>query len=266
MIKLGVFDLDGTLLDSEGNLPETFYSDAEKLGERGVHVAIASARPVQFLFGIFDRDVDILISGEDGNIFFRGKKLLHARYLSFDLINRVRERIAQRDDMATIFSSLDALYVSREDFDRLTKWGLERFLPEEPSALSGEEKITKIHLYCSGGVEMAKEMVAVFFNDLADDCDVMEVGHGWIGFTEKGSNKASAVRFFQEYLELSGDEIAVFGDSENDLHMFELTKYSFAMKNADESIKEKAAFITDEDNDHNGAMKALLKATCPDKC
>lgn len=265
MIKLGVFDLDGTLLDSEGKLPDTFYSDLKKLDERGVHVAIASARPVQFLFEIFDRDADILISGEDGNIFFRGKKLLHVRYLSFDLINRVRERIAERDDMAVIFSSLDALYVSEEDHDRLTKWGLERFLPAESSSLTGEEKISKIHLYCSGGAGMAKEMIATVFNDLEDVCDLLEAGYGWIGFTEKNSNKASAVRFFQDYMGLSDDEIAVFGDSENDLYMFELTKYSFAMKNADESIREKAAFVTEEDNDHNGAMKALLKATCTDR-
>ena len=54
MIKLGVFDLDGTLLDSEGKLPETFYSDIEVLSKRGTHVAIASARPAQFLFEMFD--------------------------------------------------------------------------------------------------------------------------------------------------------------------------------------------------------------------
>ena len=75
----------------------------------------------------------------------------------------------------------------------------------------------------------------------------------------KNSNKASAVRFFKNYLGLSDDEIAVFGDSENDLPMFELTKYSFAMKNADESVRGKAAQVTEYDNDHNGAMRALLE-------
>ena len=62
MIKLGVFDLDGTLLNSEGRLPETFYDDVEWLRRRGVSVAIASARPVQFLFEMFDRDVDLLLN------------------------------------------------------------------------------------------------------------------------------------------------------------------------------------------------------------
>lgn len=261
MIKLGMFDLDGTLLDSEGKLPGSFYSDIEVLRKRGVHVAIASARPVQFLFEMFDRDVDILISGEDGNVFFKGKELLHARFLSFDIINKIKDRIAQRSDVAIIFSSLDELYVSNEDYSRLKKWGLERFLPETPLSLSGREQICKIHLYCSGGVAMAKEMIAGSFHDLDDECNMSESGYGWIGFMGKDSNKASAFRFFQNYLGLSDDEIAVFGDSENDLSMFELTKYSFAMKNADKSVREKAALVTKYDNDHNGAMKALLEIT-----
>ena len=261
MIKLGVFDLDGTLLDSEGKLPETFYSDVEVLSKRGAHVAIVSARPARFLFDIFDRDVDILISGEDGNIFFKGRELLHARFISFDLINKVRDRIAQRSDVAVAFTSLDELYVSSEDFDRLKRWVLQRFLPEAPSSLSGREQICKIHLYCSGGVSMAKEMIAGTFHDLVDECDMFEAGYGWIGFMGKGSNKASAVRFFQNHLGLADDEIAVFGDSENDLPMFDLTKHSFAMKNADESVRGRAASVTEYDNDHNGAMKALLENT-----
>lgn len=68
----------------------------------------------------------------------------------------------------------------------------------------------------------------------------IDTGYGWIGFMEKDSNKAAEVRFFKNYLRLSDDEIAVFGDSENDLPMFELTKNSFAMKNADKSVREKA--------------------------
>lgn len=261
MIKLGVFDLDGTLLDSEGKLPKTFYSDIEALRKRGTHVAIVSARPARFLFEIFDRDVDILISGEDGNVFFKGNELLHARFLSFDLIDKVKERIAGRNDVAVAFSSLDELYISSDDYSRLKQWGLERFLPEAPSDLSGREQICQIHLYCSGGVAMAKEMIAGTFRDLDDECDMFEAGYGWIDFMGKGSNKASAVRFFQDYLDLSDEEIAVFGDSENDLPMFELTKYSFAMKNADASVREKAAQVTEYDNDHNGAMRALLEIT-----
>ena len=155
MIKLGVFDLDGTLLNSEGRLPETFYDDVEWLRRRGVSVAIASARPVQFLFEMFDRDVDLLISGEDGNLFFRGKQLLHARYVSSELVAKVYEITAGRDDVAVICTGPDDFCVSEEHYRRFVEWGLRRFLPDEPKELTGNGKFCKIHVFCRDGIEAA---------------------------------------------------------------------------------------------------------------
>ncbi len=43
--------------------------------------------------------------------------------------------------------------------------------------------------------------------------------------------------------------------------MFDLTKYSFAMKNALPDVRANANYVTMEDNDHNGAIKALLELT-----
>ena len=124
MIKLGVFDLDGTLLDNEGKLPQSFYDDVNTLNQKGVHVAIASARPARFLFEIIDRNADILISGEDGNIFFKAGELLKVRYLNPSLINKVTERASKRDDMAN--STYDILS------DVLYTKGLNFVLPSPP--------------------------------------------------------------------------------------------------------------------------------------
>ena len=258
MIKLGVFDLDGTLLNSEGRLPETFYQDVEWLRRRGVSVAIASARPAQFLFEMFDRDVDLLISGEDGNLFFRGKRLLHARYVSAELVAGVYEITAGRDDVAIICTGPDCISVSGEHFRRFAEWWLGRFLPDEPKAVTGSDQFCKIHVFCRDGIEAAKRMVSTVFAEMRDSSDIQESGYGWIGIVRKDSSKASAVRFFQEYLNISSDETAVFGDSSNDIPMFELTGNAYAMKNAPADIRRKANHVTGDDNDHNGAMKTLI--------
>ena len=259
MIKLGVFDLDGTLLNSEGRLPETFYQDVEWLHRRGVSVAIASARPAQLLFEMFDRDVDLLISGEDGNLFFRGKQLLHAWYISSELAARVYEMTAGRDDVAIFCTGPDDFTVSAAHYRRFVEWGLRRFLPEEPKELTGSEKLCKIHVFCRDGIEAAKKMISTVFAEMRDSSEIKESGFGWIGIVQKDSNKASAVRFFQEYLNAGSDETAVFGDSSNDIPMFELTRYAYAMKNAPADIRQKANHVTEDDNNHNGAMKALIR-------
>ena len=263
MIKLGVFDLDGTLLTSDGRLPETFYRDVELLHCRNVSVAIASARPAQFLFEMFDRDVDLLISGEDGNIFFRGRQLLCARYVSGELTARVYAIAAGRDDVAVVCSGPDGLYVSAGHYRRFIAWGLGRFMPEAPKEPAEDTKLCKIHVYCRDGIEAAKQMVSSVFAEMQARGDVLETGYGWIGITEKNSNKASAVRFFQEYLNVGDDETAVFGDSSNDIPMFALTEHAYAMKNAPADVRQKAKRVTEDDNDHNGAMQALLRLTLP---
>jgi hypothetical protein len=51
----------------------------------------------------------------------------------------------------------------------------------------------------------------------------------------------------------------VFGDQGNDLSMFENPNFmKIAMGNAISNIKEKADYVTD-DNDHNGIAKAIKK-------
>ena len=212
MVKLGVFDLDGTLLTSEDKIPVTFYQDVELLRSRGVSVAIASARSAQFLFEMFDRDVDMLISGEDGNIFFRGKQLLHVRYVFAELIARVYAITAGRDDTAVLCTGPDDMYVSAEHYRRFVKWGKGRFMPEAPKDLTENAKVCKIHVLCRDGAEAAKRMIPSVFAEIQGDSDVTGSGYGWIGITAKDSNKAAAVRFFQQYLNISDDETAVFGN------------------------------------------------------
>ncbi len=261
MIRLGVFDLEGTLLTRKGKLPETFYRDVDLLARRNVSAAIVSGRPARLLFEMFDRDSDLLISGVDGNVFFRGKKLLHARFISPELICKVQAITEEREDMAIVFSGLYENFVSDEHYRRFCAWGMRRFMPDAPRDLTAVENICKIHLFCRGGVKAAKHEITASFGEIKQFCDVRESGYGWIGIMEKDSNKASAVRFFQEYLGIDGHETAVFGDSSNDVPMFKLADYAFAMKNAPADIQQKASYVTDEDNDHNGAMKALIRLT-----
>ena len=231
------------------------------LHSRNVSVAIASARPAQFLFDMFDRDVDMLISGEDGNIFFRGKQLLHVRYVSAELIARVYAITAKRDDTAVLCTGPDDMYVSAEHYRRFVEWGKGRFMPEAPKDLTENAKVCKIHVMCRDGAEATKQMIPSVFAEIQGDSDVTGSGYGWIGITAKDSNKAAAVRFFQQYLNISDDETAVFGDSANDIPMFELTENSYAMKNAPADIRQMAKHTTAYDNDHNGAMKTLLSLT-----
>ena len=62
-----------------------------------------------------------------------------------------------------------------------------------------------------------------------------------------------------DYLNLDNEEIVCFGDSNNDISMFEVCKNSVAMQNADNNLKEKACMITEYSNNEDGLARYLAK-------
>lgn len=261
MIKLVVFDLDGTLLNNDTKLDKDFYENVKLLKDNGITVAISTARPIRSIFHIFEKGVEnLLISGEDGNVFFKENKLIEARFVPQNVIKTVTEVLKNHNEIATLYTSIDELYVSPADHNRFVTWGLSDFVYENPNPLTADAKICKIHCYCKGGREMAVNLINNDFSTLTDELDILESGFGWLGITEKGANKGVSVKFFMDYLNIkNSDEVAVFGDSGNDVPMFKMTKNSFAMKNATDDIKKQANFVTEYKNYENGAMREALK-------
>ena len=61
-----------------------------------------------------------------------------------------------------------------------------------------------------------------------------------IEFMKKGVNKANALKKFIDVLKINSDEVAVAGDSGNDIPLFENFSNSYVMKHAPEEVKSKA--------------------------
>ena len=66
------------------------------------------------------------------------------------------------------------------------------------------------------------------------------------------------MKYLIEQLGITPDEIIAIGDDENDISMIELAGLGVAMKNAKESVKNVANYITDT-NEENGVGKVINK-------
>lgn len=257
-IKLAIFDLDGTLLTQEEVLPDNFYEELKNFNDLGIKIAIASARPSHDVFKLFDKGVEgLLISGEDGNAFFEGNKLLKVNHINPEAIDRVKAAVKGNPYLAVMCSSLEKNYLDEEDYQKFLAVGLEKYVPFGAQPIPEDDKIVKVHVCCAGGVSQALEVMDTLLEDVKKDYEVHETGRGTIGITTKGANKSGAVKFFADYFNLSTDNVVVFGDSETDVPMFKAAKYSFAMQNALDDVKKEATHVTKEDNAHGGAIKAL---------
>lgn len=63
-----------------------------------------------------------------------------------------------------------------------------------------------------------------------------------IEITLKNVDKGNAIQTLCDYLQLDQDEVAVFGDSGNDVPMLEKFKHSYAVENAKENAKQAARY------------------------
>lgn len=74
-----------------------------------------------------------------------------------------------------------------------------------------------------------------------------------IEINHKDANKGNGVKLMADHYGIPAEQIAVMGDSYNDLPMFEIAGYRIAMENAAPILKETADFITLSNSEHGVA-------------
>ena len=86
--------------------------------------------------------------------------------------------------------------------------------------------------------------------------NVVVSGKCWVDCANKGANKGSALRHFQEEYGITPDETLAFGDNLNDIEMLNQAYYSFAVANGRPETRAAARFLADS-NVNQGPLKIL---------
>jgi len=70
-------------------------------------------------------------------------------------------------------------------------------------------------------------------------------------------DKAHALKVLEDIMQISKDDVTVFGDSLNDIGMFEYAKTSIAVRNALDEVKKRADIILPHTNDEDAVARYL---------
>lgn len=73
---------------------------------------------------------------------------------------------------------------------------------------------------------------------------VLDMSEGWMEILNQNVSKGSAIRRLAEYLGWHLEHTVCFGDSENDLSMFEVCGEKVAVGNALETVRKKADYVS----------------------
>lgn len=239
-----ISDLDGTLLGQGTELEPALFPLIRQLKERGVSFVAASGRQYKNMQLLFEPIADeILFVCENGSLVVKNGKTVFARYMPRELCFELLADMFSIPGTETIVSSERNLYTlaSRQEFIRRMNQFLRPDIDmvEDYRMITG--RINKISIWWPEGIPDEKEKW--FQKKYHGRLQVVDGGNGWLDFTAEGVNKGMALRELARLEGFSMEKALCFGDSENDIAMFQECAVSYAMATGREHVKAEADYI-----------------------
>ncbi len=240
MIRLIACDLDGTLLNDQGLLPQGIFDMIRALKARGVRFAAASGRQygnVKRLFLPVWREMDFIC--ENGALISAGGVFTAdtfprqmASEIIRDILNAGMELLISAPETSYVLSTASRAYVD----DLVYRLKNTVTLIDDPADVLDEAiKISGFH---PGGVAPIAPPVQEKWRGKVN-CDI--AGRDWLDFTR--SNKGTGVRALAASLGISLAHAAAFGDQFNDESMLSAVGHPYIMDTAPAPLLNKGYTI-----------------------
>ncbi|WP_028707671.1 Cof-type HAD-IIB family hydrolase [Propionicicella superfundia] len=251
-VRLVVTDMDGTLLDGAGHLPEGFWPLLAELHERGIVFAAASGRQYATLTQQFAHEADRLAYiAENGTMVVLDGEVVSLHPMDPDDVRRLvaKTREMRRDGyrVGGIRCGRRSAYIEASDPEFVRQvavyYAKKKIVPD---VLEPVDDTLKYAVFDADDAETGSGPVLRAFG--APNQVVVSTGH-WLDIMAPGVNKGTAVRDLQQALDVTPAQTVVFGDYLNDLEMMSAADHSFAMANAHPAIIAAAGHVAPSNED-----------------
>ena len=258
-VKLVVSDMDGTLLNSKGEVSQQFFALFKELKKRNIHFCAASGRQHN---SIVDKlsiiKNDIYVIAENGGIAKKGDEVFLSNFLEPEKVLKLIPVLREIEGANMVLCCNDAAFIESKDerFIGLFQEYYHSFeVVENLMEIPKTNPVFKIAIYHFNSSE---EFIYPVIKDLNNEVLLKVSGQNWLDISDKKANKGNALREVQKLLNITKEETMVFGDYHNDIEMMQEADFTFAMKNAHSDIKKLANYST-ESNDDFGVERILEK-------
>ncbi|TXD54027.1 MULTISPECIES: HAD family hydrolase [unclassified Polaribacter] len=258
-VKLVVSDMDGTLLNSKGEISNRFFELFKKLQKRNITFCAASGRQHNSIVSKLDaiKD-DIYVIAENGGVAKKGHKVLLSNFLKPEKVLSLIPVLRELKGTNIVLCCNDAAYIESKDarFISLFQEYYHSFqVVDDLMETAKTIPVFKIAVY---HFDNSEKFIYPFVKHLNDQILLKVSGINWLDISDEKANKGNALREVQQLLNVNKAETMVFGDYHNDIEMMQEADFSFAMKNAHKDITKLAKFST-ESNDNFGVERILEK-------
>lgn len=256
-IKIIFTDIDWTIYDHSVK-PSIFDMESinalKQAQKNGVLVYLCTARPYSSvldtgLFDVFTPDGAVYTNGA---VAFKGinDTIIHNHCYPSDLVRQII-KICHKHHLTIQLSDEKDRWLTKKANKYVNKY-LEHFIETFPVVREKfhDEKISAVLLFAPEKYDeiLKKELPSHLHYFRFDD-------HG-VDIHDDPIHKSEGVRAVLEYLNISKDQAISFGDDFGDIEMFKETKYSVAVANGKEEVKQAATFVSKPIQEH-GVAHAL---------
>jgi len=281
-IKLLALDLDGTLLNSRGEIPEKNIEAIQKAENKGVLVTIATGRRFRDAL-----PVALQLKLNAPVICHNGALLKYADTLETVAVsivpqNTVREilRVGREFGGDALVSAdptgkgillYDTVSDENVPLQKYIAWSQRLHGADaEESVLKVENleavvsEIETVHVSFSGTLAPMAELEMILRDELSDTATVLTTIYPHLNFTlidilPPDASKGIGVEKLALINNLTSENVIAIGDNYNDLEMLEYAGTSVVMGNAAPELLEREDFFSTLSNDENGVALAIEK-------
>ncbi len=254
-IRLIAVDMDGTLLDPQGHVPERLWPLLDRLRARGILFAPASGRQYATLHRTFAEHAEgMVFIAENGAFVVRDELELHLDRLEPAFVLGALQALRSlpaRHDVGVVVCGPRTAWVERGDPEFLAEAG--RYyasLQLVPELRAVAAQAIKIAVHTAEGA--SAEVAAALADDagLAATHQVVVSGAHWVDLMNAGVNKGVALERLQHQLGIDRAQTAAFGDYLNDLELLDAAHHSYAMANAHPAVLARARLRAPSNAEH----------------
>ena len=265
-IKMIATDMDGTLLDGQGQLDlPRLTTILDELDKRNIRFVVATGNEIprmRLLLGDLVERMTLVVA--NGARIFEKNQLCMSSFWEAGLI---RDALAyfsghERELQLVVTSERGGFVKEGTEFPLI-----EKVMTKEMAQLFHKrmnfvpslqnypfDKVLKMSMMVEEAA--VAEHARLINQHFAGRLSAVASGYGAIDILQDGMHKAWGLQQLMAKWQIQSSEIMAFGDSENDIEMLELAGISYAMENGDERVKEVADHLAPA-NTEAGVLQVL---------
>lgn len=269
MVKIVVFDLDGTLYDSHKHIDKDTVYKIIELEQKGIVVGIVTGRFYEELDEVIEklklREYNGFVASSNGleiHDFLDGKIKCFTR-LSKDEVKELVEEAKKHHMISYVWQNGRYSMFDISFMNGLKK--LASAIPFDEHYIKAlretefEKSISlKVPLYdkvCFAGLPILKLKKSILKQH--PEYRFYDVGRLGTELCKKDVGKLEAIQFICRKKNTSIDCVMAFGDNGNDVNLLASCGYGVAMRNGSAQAKKAAKYISDYTNNEQGVLRFI---------